>query len=55
VLGEDELMALIRMSAEGFDAFLSVIAAPATPVPEIVELARRPAPWDISGKPASRS
>ncbi len=47
--------ALIRMSAEGFEAFLSMIAAPATPVPEIVDLVRRPAPWEIPGEPLSRS
>src|ERR1700749_2565738 len=38
----------IRMSAEGFDTFLQVLAAPAKPVPEMVELARRRAPWEAS-------
>jgi uncharacterized protein (DUF1778 family) len=40
--------ALIRMSPEGFDDFLALIAAPASPVPELVELARRRSPWDTS-------
>ncbi|MFZ5671450.1 MAG: DUF1778 domain-containing protein [Pseudomonadota bacterium] len=37
---------LIRMSPEGFDAFMNVLAAPAAPVPEMAELAKRPAPWE---------
>jgi uncharacterized protein (DUF1778 family) len=41
--------ALIRMSPEGFNAFLSMIAAPAGPVPEMVDLARRTAPWETAG------
>lgn len=36
----------IRMSAEGFNAFLAILAGPATPVPALVELLRRPAPWE---------
>lgn len=46
---EDVLMdsGLVRMSAESFDAFVAVLAAPATPVPELVELVRRPAPWEM--------
>ncbi|MGO1164567.1 DUF1778 domain-containing protein [Brucella pseudogrignonensis] len=42
---------LIRMSPEGFDAFMAVLAAPATPVPEMVELAKRPAPWEAGYEP----
>ena len=42
---------LIRMSPEGFAAFMDVLAAPATPVPEMVELARRPAPWEAGYEP----
>ncbi|HLP69771.1 MAG TPA: DUF1778 domain-containing protein [Rhizobium sp.] len=38
--------ALIRMSPEGFADFMEVLSRPATPVPEIVELAKRPAPWE---------
>ena len=36
----------IRMSAEGFDAFLATLAGPAAPVPALVDLFRRPAPWE---------
>ncbi len=42
---------LIRMSPEGFDAFIEVLAAPAAPVPEMVELAKRPAPWEAGYEP----
>ncbi|MFK3664197.1 DUF1778 domain-containing protein [Ochrobactrum teleogrylli] len=42
---------LIRMSPEGFDAFMEVFAAPAAPVPEMVELAKRPAPWEAGYEP----
>lgn len=49
---EDVLMdsGLVRMSAESFEAFVSVLAAPAAPVPELVELVRRPAPWEMPTK-----
>ena len=45
---EDVLMEnrLIRMSPDGFAAFLNALAEPAAPVPEIVELVNRPAPWE---------
>jgi uncharacterized protein (DUF1778 family) len=45
---EDVLMEnrLIRMSPEAFSEFMSALAAPATPVREMVELAKRPAPWE---------
>jgi uncharacterized protein (DUF1778 family) len=45
---EDVLMEnrLIRMSPEGFAEFMAALAAPATPVPEMVELAKRPSPWE---------
>lgn len=45
---EDVLMEAspIRMSAEGFDAFMSAISGPAVPVPELVDLFRRTAPWE---------
>jgi uncharacterized protein (DUF1778 family) len=47
---EDVLMenTLIRMSAQGFKTFLRAIAGPAKPVPEMVELAGRTPPWEIS-------
>src|SRR3982074_2324639 len=36
---------LIRMSPEGFEAFVRAISAPAVPVPEMVTSLRRTAPW----------
>ncbi len=36
---------LIRMAPEGFADFVEVLSRPAGPVPEIVELADRPATW----------
>lgn len=49
---EDVLMenTLIRMSSQGFGAFLRAITGPAKPVPEMVELARRSPPWEATGK-----
>jgi len=48
---EDVLMEAtpIRMTPEGFDAFLNVLSAPARPVLEIVDVLRRPAPWETGG------
>jgi uncharacterized protein (DUF1778 family) len=45
---EDVLMEnrLIRMSPEGFSEFMAALAAPVAAVPEMVELLRRPAPWE---------
>jgi uncharacterized protein (DUF1778 family) len=37
---------LIRMSQQGFADFVEVLSGPAKPVPEMVELAKRPAPWE---------
>lgn len=37
---------LIRMSPKGFADFVGVLSGPATPVPEMVDLAKRPAPWE---------
>jgi uncharacterized protein (DUF1778 family) len=37
---------LVRMSEGGFAAFMAAISAPAQPVPEMVELFGRKAPWD---------
>ncbi|NTA50652.1 DUF1778 domain-containing protein [Agrobacterium tumefaciens] len=42
---------LIRMSPEGFADFMGVLSLPVTPVPEMVELARRPAPWEAGYEP----
>lgn len=45
---EDVLMEnrLIRMSLEGFAEFMAALSVPAVPVPEMAELAKRPAPWE---------
>ncbi|HVT26630.1 MAG TPA: DUF1778 domain-containing protein, partial [Lacipirellulaceae bacterium] len=53
---EDVLMETIpiRMSQGGFDEFLRVVAGPPKPVPEMVELARRRAPWE-TGKRKGKS
>ncbi|MGH7103932.1 MAG: DUF1778 domain-containing protein [Acetobacteraceae bacterium] len=47
---EDVLMETIpiRMSPEGFAAFLQVVAGPPKAVPEMVELAHRRAPWETT-------
>jgi uncharacterized protein (DUF1778 family) len=46
---EDVLMetAPIRMSAAGFKAFMAALSGPAAPVPEMVELFQRTAPWEV--------
>jgi uncharacterized protein (DUF1778 family) len=36
----------ITMSAEGFKAFVEELDKPAIPVPEMVALLRRKAPWE---------
>ena len=48
---EDVLMETvpIRMSRSGFKAFMAALSGPATSVPEMVELFRRPAPWEARG------
>jgi uncharacterized protein (DUF1778 family) len=48
---EDVLMETIpiRMSAAGFKAFMAALSGPATPVPEMIELFRRAAPWETGG------
>ncbi|BBF93723.1 DUF1778 domain-containing protein [Blastochloris tepida] len=45
---EDVLMEnrLIRMSPEGFADFMAALSGPATAVPEMVDCAKRPAPWE---------
>ena len=49
---EDVLMetAPIRMSPTGFKAFMEALSAPARPVPEMVELFQRTAPWESGDK-----
>ena len=45
---EDVLMETvpIRMSPAGFKAFMAALSGPAAPVPEMVELFQRAAPWE---------
>jgi len=40
---------LFRMSPSGFNAFIKALTEPATPVPEMVELLKRPSPWETVG------
>jgi uncharacterized protein (DUF1778 family) len=51
---EDVLMETvpIRMSPAGFKAFMTALSGPAVPVPEMVELIRRKAPWETAGSKA---
>lgn len=53
---EDVLMETspIRMSAARFRAFVAALSGPATPVAEMVELFRRPAPWETSRSKTKR-
>jgi uncharacterized protein (DUF1778 family) len=39
---------LVRMSPADFAAFLEALSAPPLVVPEIMELAKRAAPWESS-------
>jgi uncharacterized protein (DUF1778 family) len=45
---EDVLMEnrLIRMNPEGFADFMGALSGPATSAPEMVDLAKRAAPWE---------
>lgn len=51
---EDVLMETmpIRMSPAGFKAFMAALSGPAAPVPEMVELFQRTAPWETAGSKA---
>ncbi len=40
---------LFRMSPSGFSAFMKTLAEPATAVREIVDVLKRPAPWETGG------
>lgn len=53
---EDVLMETvpIRMNAEGFDAFMAAVSGSATPIPEMVELFRRAAPWETDSAATGR-
>src|SRR6266481_9482539 len=48
---EDVLMETVpvRMSPGGFKAFMAALSGPATPVPQMIELFRRTAPWETGG------
>ena len=53
---EDVLMESmpIRMSPAGFKAFMAALSEPGAPVPEMVELFRRTAPWEPGGSKSGR-
>jgi len=53
---EDVLMetAPIRMSPAGFKAFIEVLSQPGRPVPEMVELFQRTAPWESGNAKAEK-
>jgi len=42
--------ALIRMSPKGFRAFMSAIGAPASAIPELVDVLKRKSPWETGRK-----
>ena len=42
---------VIRMSPDGFAAFLELLDRPAQPVPEMVEVLQRQAPWETAKDP----
>lgn len=39
----------IRMSPAGYKAFVKALSEPAAPVPEMIELFQRTAPWEKGG------
>jgi len=43
---------LLRMSPQGFNSFMTLIAAPAKPVPAMVKVLKRKSPWETSVKRA---
>ena len=45
---EDVIMdsAFVRMSRSGFAAFMAAVDAPGRPVPALVDVFRRKAPWE---------
>lgn len=49
---EDAIMenTLIRVSPDGFQAFVAALDAPGKPVPAMVDLLKRPAPWEKAAK-----
>jgi uncharacterized protein (DUF1778 family) len=53
---EDVLMetAPIRMSPAGFKAFMDALSKPARPIPEMIELFQRKAPWESGDTKAGK-
>ncbi len=53
---EDVLMETmpIRMSPAGFKAFIEALSRPARPVPEMIELGQRTAPWESGNAKAEK-
>jgi uncharacterized protein (DUF1778 family) len=53
---EDVLMetAPIRMTPSSFKAFVEVLSKPAMPVPEMIELFQRKAPWETDDTEAGK-
>jgi uncharacterized protein (DUF1778 family) len=53
---EEALMevAPFRMSARGFKAFVAALSGPAAPVSEMVDILRRPAPWETDTEKTRR-
>ena len=49
---EDAIMenTLIRVSPDGFQAFVAALDAPGKPVRAMVDVLKRPAPWETSAK-----
>ena len=47
---EDAIMenTLLRVSPDGFQAFVAALDAPGKPVPAMVDVLNRPAPWETS-------
>src|SRR5450631_601174 len=43
-----------RMSPSGFKAFMEVLSKPARPVPELIELLQRAAPWESEDAEAGK-
>ena len=41
---------LVRMTPEGFNHFVTAIAAPAKPIPAMVKLLKRKVPWNSAPK-----
>lgn len=40
---------LVQMTQKGFAEFMVVLFAPAAPVASMVEVVKRPAPWEADG------